>query len=85
MQRADGKGRVRMPVVRPRLFMPCVIMVDVEMHMSLTVMFVFMRVDIVFERPAQRPKANTEEDHANNPIAPRRQQIHRQPVPQPQR
>ena len=47
-----------------------VVLVDVDMDVTFSMMFVFMRVDIVFERPAQRPKANTEKHYPDNPVTP---------------
>ena len=71
MQRADGKSRVRVPVMRPGLLMSRMVVVDLEMNVTIALMLVFMRVDTVSGCPAQRPKANAKEDHTDNPVAPR--------------
>jgi len=85
VQRADGKGRVRVPLVRLRFLVPRVFVVNVNMDVAFAVMFMRMRVDIVLERAVQRPEADAEKHHADNPVAPRRKQVHRQPRAQPQR
>ena len=71
MEGADGKGRVGVPLMRPGFLVSRMIMMNVEMDMALAVMLVFMRMDIMLERPAQRPETDAKQHHADNAIAPR--------------
>ena len=59
--------------------------VGVKMDVGLAVVPVFVRVDIVLERTAQRPQPDAEQHHAHEPFAPLGEQINRQPIPQPER
>ena len=85
VQRADGKSRVRVPVMRLRFVVLRRMLVNMGMDVMLAMMFVLMHVNIVFERAAQRPKTDAEKHHADDAVAPLRNQIHRQTCAQPQR
>lgn len=58
MQRANPESGVRVPM---RTFlMRCVTMrVSVKMHVAIAIMFVFVCVQICFERKAHGPKADS--------------------------
>ena len=79
-------GLDRVPVlVRLGLFVGHTVSVDVDMHMPIAVVHVFMRVDFVLESFAQRPQPDAEQHHTDQALAPGREQIHRQQIAQSQR
>ena len=77
VQGADGEGGVRVTFVRGGLIVVRVAMMCVKMHVALAVMFVFVRVDVVLERAAQSPDADSKKHHADDAIAKRGEQINR--------
>ena len=48
MKRADGEGGVCVPIMRLRLFVVRAMRMNVEMNMAFTLMFMRVRVDVVF-------------------------------------
>ena len=69
MQRADAKRRVAVPV-RGLLLRCMTAMVCVDVNVTVAVMLVFVRVDIVFQRAFQRPQSDAEQHHADESFAP---------------
>ena len=71
MQGSDAKCCVGVPM---RVgFVSCfLVMVGMDVDVLLAVVFVFVRVDVEFERFPQRPEANAEQHHADQPFAPGR-------------
>lgn len=79
MQRADAECRVCVPM-RSRLLRRVAVFVRVDVNMAITVVFMFVRVDIVLQRATQRPQTDAEQHHSNEPFAPSRNPFHRNHV-----
>lgn len=69
MQRADTKRRMRV-TMRGRLLWLVTVSVRVDVNMAISVVFMFVCVDIVFERAAQRPQTDAEQHDAHESFAP---------------
>lgn len=69
MQRADTKRRVRVAMCRGLLRCVTVFM-RVDVDVAISVVLVFVRVNIVFKRATQRPQTDSEQHHADESFAP---------------
>src|SRR6267142_452146 len=83
MQNADAKGGVGMPKMRLRFVMSHRVSVTVQVNVAITIML--MLVSVHFESFAQSPPANSDEHNTDDSLAPGRDQLHRQKIPQPKR
>jgi hypothetical protein len=77
MEHANAKGRVAMNV-RVGLLVRMEVAVHVDMDVALTIVSVFVRVNMVSQCPTKSPQANSNQQYANEPVAPRRNQVNRQ-------
>ena len=85
MQNADAESRVHVSMCLLRMRLGGNMTVRVDMRVLMTVVFVRMNVHVVLERLVQSPQTDAEQHHTHEPLTPRRQQIHRQQIPQPKR
>ncbi len=79
MQRADAECRVRVPM-RGRLLRRVTMFVRVDVNMAISVVFMFVRVDIVLQRTTQCPQTDAEQHHTHEPFAPSGNPFHRNHV-----
>ena len=69
MQRADTKRRVRVAMCRGLLRCVTVFM-RVDVDVAISIVFMFVCVNIIFERTTQCPQTDAEQHHADEPFAP---------------
>ena len=79
MQSADAERRVRV-AMRGRLLRRVTVFVRVDVNMAISVVFMFVRVDIIFQRKFQCPQTDAEQHHAHEPFAPSGNPFHRNHV-----
>lgn len=79
MQRAYAERRVRVPM-RGRLLWRVTVFMRVDVNMAISLVFVFVRVNIVFQRTFQCPQTDAEQHHAHEPFAPSGNPFHRNHV-----
>ncbi len=85
MQRSDPESRMCMTMCALFLFLFCMaVLVDVKVDVPLAVVFMFVRVDVVFQSAAQSPQAYAKQHHSNEPFAPGGNKFHGNQVAQPQ-
>ena len=69
MQCAYAKRRVRVPM-GGSLLLRMTVIVSVDVNMAISVVFVFVRVDVILQRKFQRPKTDAKQHHAHESFTP---------------